>query len=75
MPVMELLERNARLYPDEVALVELNPEEKDTRRTTWKEYELIQPTSFRPYRSLTVILLYFFLYLCRFFHFCNRHLL
>ena len=50
MPVMELLERNARLYPDEVALVELNPEEKDNRRTTWKEYELIQPTSFRPYR-------------------------
>ena len=50
MPVMELLERNARLYPDEVALVELNPEEKDTRRTTWKEYELIHPTSFRPYR-------------------------
>lgn len=28
MPVTELLERNAKLYPDEVALVELNPEEK-----------------------------------------------
>ena len=32
MPVTELLERNAKLYPDEVALVELNPEEKDKRR-------------------------------------------
>ena len=50
MPVMEYLERNAKLYPNEVALVELNPEEKDTRSTTWKEYELIQPTSFEPYR-------------------------
>ena len=27
MPVTEYLERNARLYPDEVALVELNPDE------------------------------------------------
>ncbi|MDO5550224.1 MAG: class I adenylate-forming enzyme family protein [Lachnospiraceae bacterium] len=50
MPVMEFLERNARLYPEEVALVELNPEEKDTRRTTWKEYELIRPTGFTAYR-------------------------
>ena len=50
MPVMEFLERNARLYPDEVALVELNPDEKDTRRTTWKESELMQPTGFTPYR-------------------------
>lgn len=50
MPVMEYLERNAKLYTDEVALVELNPEEKDTRRTTWKEYELIEPDRFEPYR-------------------------
>ena len=50
MPVMEFLERNARLYPEEVALVELNPDEKDTRRTTWKESELMQPTGFTPYR-------------------------
>ena len=28
MPVMEFLERNAREYPNEIALVELNPEEK-----------------------------------------------
>lgn len=50
MPVMEYLQRNAELYPDEVALVELNPEEKDTRRTSWKEYELIESTRFEPYR-------------------------
>ena len=50
MPVTNYLERNAKLYPDEVALVELNPEEKDTRRTTWKEYELVEPDRFQPYR-------------------------
>mgnify|MGYP002534824832 FL=1 len=50
MPVTDFLERNAKLYPNEVALVELNPDEKDTRRTSWKEYELIQPSRFEPYR-------------------------
>lgn len=50
MPVMEYLERNAELYPDEVALVELNPAEKETRRITWKEFELIESDRFNPYR-------------------------
>ncbi len=50
MPVTEFLERNAQLYPEETALVELNPAEHDTRRMTWKEYDLIQPNRFDPYR-------------------------
>ena len=50
MPVTDLLERNHKLYGDEVALVELNPTMKDTRRTTWKEYDLVQQTSPVPYR-------------------------
>ena len=50
MPVMEYLERNARKCPDEVALVELNPEERDRRRMTWKEFDLIQPDVNKPYR-------------------------
>ena len=50
MPVTEYLIRNAKLYPNEVALVELNPEEKETRRYTWKEYELIEPARVEPYR-------------------------
>ena len=50
MPVTEYLHRNAKLYPDEVALVELNPEEQDTRRHTWKENDLIESTRFEPYR-------------------------
>ena len=50
MPVMDYLERNARLYGDEVALVELNPAEPDGRRLSWKEYSLIESNSFAPYR-------------------------
>ena len=50
MVVTELLERNAKLYGDEVALVELNPEEKDNRRVTWKEFDLIESDKTDPYR-------------------------
>ena len=44
MPVTDFLERNVKLYGNEIALVELNPELPDPRRITWKEYDLIQPT-------------------------------
>ena len=50
MPITDLLERNSKLYGDEVALVEINPEIKEEQRVTWKEYELIQPTSTNYYR-------------------------
>ena len=50
MPITDFLERNRKLYGDEVALIELNPEQKDTMRLTWKEYSLIQPTVDAPYR-------------------------
>ena len=50
MPVTDFLERNVKLYGNETALVELNPEIKETRRMTWKEYDLIQPTTDEPYR-------------------------
>ncbi|MBR1701900.1 MAG: acyl--CoA ligase [Lachnospiraceae bacterium] len=50
MPVTDLLERNHKLYGDEVALVELNPTMTDPRRTTWKEYDLVQQTTPTPYR-------------------------
>ena len=50
MPITDLLERNNKLYGDEVALVEINPEIREEQRVTWKEYELIQPTSPSFYR-------------------------
>ena len=50
MPITEILEQNARLYGEDVALVELNPEQKETRRVTWREYELIEPSAADYYR-------------------------
>lgn len=50
MPITELLEHNAREYTDDVALVEINPEIKERRRVTWKEYELIEPNPLEHYR-------------------------
>ncbi len=50
MPITELLAKNAKEHGDEIALVELNPMIKDMRRTTWKEYDLMQPEPDEPYR-------------------------
>jgi acyl-CoA synthetase (AMP-forming)/AMP-acid ligase II len=50
MPITEYLERNRKLYGEEVALVEVNPEQKEPPRVTWKEYSLIQPTHSQSYR-------------------------
>ena len=50
MPVMDLLRRNAREHGDEVALVELNPTMEDTRKISFKEFDLVQQTVGRPYR-------------------------
>lgn len=40
MPITDLLERNCRLYGNDTCLVEINPQMRDSRRVTWKEYEL-----------------------------------
>ncbi len=50
MPITDLLERNSKLYGDEIALVEINPDVQEIQRVTWKEYSLIQPTSTAAYR-------------------------
>ncbi|MCR5100262.1 MAG: acyl--CoA ligase [Butyrivibrio sp.] len=50
MPITDYLERNRKLYGDEIALVELNPQQKENRKITWKEYSLIQPSNEAPYR-------------------------
>ena len=51
MPITEFLERNARDYADEVALVEINPQELESRHTTWREYSLIEPSPNDSFRS------------------------
>ena len=50
MPITELLERNAELFGNDIALVEVNPEITEVRRITWKEYELIEPNPLCRYR-------------------------
>ncbi len=50
MPITEFLEKNAREYPNDICLVEINPEIKEERRVIWKEYALIEPTSKVSYR-------------------------
>ncbi len=50
MPITEILEENCRRYGEDVCLVEINPQEPEDRRITWKEYELIEPTPFVHYR-------------------------
>ncbi len=50
MPITELLKRNAELYGNDVALVEVNPEITEVRRITWKDYELIEPDPTCNYR-------------------------
>lgn len=50
MPITDLLERNAKEFCHETALVEINPEVKELRRVTWKEYELIKSSPTESYR-------------------------
>ena len=50
MPITNLLENNAKLYGDDIALVELNAAEKETRRTTWRDFDLVETSKEGPYR-------------------------
>ena len=42
MPITEFLERNAREFGSDVALVEINPELKEKNKHTWKDYSLVE---------------------------------
>lgn len=51
MVITELLERNARLYGSETALVEINPSEERDKSVTWRDFQLIESTNpDAPYR-------------------------
>lgn len=50
MVITEVLTRNAEQYPNDVALVEINPDVKETRRVTWKEYGLVEAGTSVPFR-------------------------
>ena len=50
MVITDLLERNAKLYPDEVALVEINPANQPDAAMSWREFSLIESTPGERYR-------------------------
>ena len=45
MPITDFLERNAKIYPNDVALVEINPERQPDKNLTWREYNLIETSA------------------------------
>ena len=42
MPIQDFLRRNAADYGDEIALVEINPQLQERKRSTWREFQLIE---------------------------------
>lgn len=50
MPITNLLEENCKKWGEDICLVEINPEVKEVRRVTWKEYELMEPSPLSHYR-------------------------
>jgi len=50
MAITDFLERNARLYPNEVSLVEINPANQPDHAMTWREYTLIEASTAEKYR-------------------------
>jgi len=39
MLIADLLKQNARLYPDEIALIELHPGKNLRKTVTWREFD------------------------------------
>jgi acyl-CoA synthetase (AMP-forming)/AMP-acid ligase II len=50
VPITDFLEKNAELYGDETALVEINPGNEERREFNWKEFNLVEPDLDSAYR-------------------------
>ena len=50
MIITELLEKNAKFYPNEISLVEINPANRPAETVTWKEFSLIEAAPGKKYR-------------------------
>ena len=49
--ITEILERNAAQWGADVALVEINPQELESRSATWRDYSLIESSPVDKFRS------------------------
>ena len=50
MVITDFLEKNARIYPNDTALVEINPDINLPHPKTWREYSLIESAPGGRYR-------------------------
>ncbi len=50
MVITQILEQNAQKFGEDIALVEINPEQPETRRHTWREFELVESAPCPYYR-------------------------
>ncbi|MBR3767655.1 MAG: AMP-binding protein [Clostridia bacterium] len=50
MPITEILQKNADFYPNDTALVEINPKLDNKSKMTWREYALIVTDPSQSYR-------------------------
>ena len=51
MPITDILKKNADFYPNDVALVEINPKLENQTKLTWREYSLIETGASEAYRT------------------------
>ena len=51
MPITEILQKNADFYPNDVSLVEINPQNESQAKLTWREYSLIESNPNEAYRN------------------------
>ena len=50
MPITEFLEKNAKIYPEDIALVEVNPDKQLGKDVSWMEYSLSEAAAGGRYR-------------------------
>lgn len=50
MPITDILTKNAQAYPNDVALIEVNPKLENNKNMTWREFSLTQATASESYR-------------------------
>ena len=50
MAITDFLEKNAKIYPSKVSLVEISPANQPDHAVTWREYNLIESSSNEKYR-------------------------
>lgn len=51
MPITQYLERNAAEFPEDIALIELNPMHDESKNLQWQEYELVETGHSTHYRK------------------------